>query len=146
VGGGTAILGPLAPQDNLAADMLSGVGIKIKLSPGIGSWNGIYHWIPASHLFAGLPSGCLAGEEYVDVLPQYVLDEMEGETLAGSFTTTTSRRQEKHVLWYSDIASIQAGNGKIVFCQYRLFNQPPGHPVTMQLTSNLLDMFIEEER
>jgi len=54
-----------------------------------------------------------------------------------------STTEEKHVLWHSDIESIRAGKGKIIFCQYRLFNQKPGHPVAIQLASNLLQMVVE---
>lgn len=140
--GCTAIIGPLTPEDHRATELLSRLGASIKLFPGIGSWNGCYHWIPGSRLFKGLPAGCIAGEEYIDVLPHYVLGEMGGEVYSGSFTTT-NRRQEKHVLWYNDIESINTGKGKIIFCQYRLFNQKPGHPVAMQLANNLLQMVIE---
>lgn len=141
--GCTAIIGPLTPEDHLATELLSRLGVSIKLFPGIGSWNGFYHWIPGSRLFKGLPAGCIAGEEYIDVLPHYVLGEMGGEVYSGSFTTTTNIRQEKHVLWHNDIESINTGKGKIIFCQYRLFNQKPGHPVAMQLANNLLQMVIE---
>ncbi len=141
--GSTAIIGSLTPEDHLVTELLSRLGVSAKLFPGIGSWNGCYHWIPGNRLFKGLPAECIAGEEYIDVLPHYVLGEMGGEVLSGSFTTTSKRGPEKHVLWHSDIESINTGKGKIIFCQYRFFNQKPGHPVAMQLANNLLQMVIE---
>jgi len=119
------------------------VGVHIRLSPGIGSWIGCYHWIPGSRLFKGLPVGGIAGEAHVDVLPHYVLDEMGGKVLSGSFRTTWNRDQQKDVLWYSDVESIAISTGRIIFCQQLILNQNPDHPVALQLTNNLLQMVVE---
>jgi hypothetical protein len=141
--GRTVVVGALAPEDTLAIEMLSRVCPLLRLLPGIGSWNGCYHWIPDAPLFQSLPAGNMAGEEWVDVLPHYVLAGMGGQILAGSFTTTTQRTEEKHVLWFSDAEIVRAGKGKIIFCQLRIFNQNPDQPMAMQLAYNLLRMTVE---
>lgn len=143
--GRTVIVGALTTDDQLATEMLSRLGVNIRLSPGIGSWIGCYHWLPSSKLFKGLPAGGIAGEVYVDVLPHYVLDEMGGEVLSGSFRTTWNRDQQKHVLWYSNVESIAISTGRIIFCQQRIFNQNPDHPIALQLTNNLLQMVVEND-
>ncbi|HEX2171858.1 MAG TPA: hypothetical protein VHL09_05385, partial [Dehalococcoidia bacterium] len=105
---------------------------------GIGNWMGCYHWIPAGEMFEGLPAGGLAGEAYADVLPHYVMSELGGRVFAGSFRNTQTRREDPAMIWYSDIEAIPCGSGKLVFCQYRLFDRAGSNPLAGRLLRNLL--------
>jgi hypothetical protein len=138
--GGTAVVGSLHNRDALAVRRLTAAGLPIGLHMAIGSWMGCYHWIPASNLFAGLPDGGLAGGEYVDVLPRWALSELGGEVLAGSFQNSQTRRESPRALWYSDVEAVPHGAGEIIFCQYRVFDPAPAHPLAARLALNLLQL------
>jgi beta-galactosidase len=139
-GGRSAVIGPLRPSDEAALDLLASYGITIRLHFGIGNWMGCYHWIPACPLFSGLPQGGLAGEAYVNVRPRYVMSELGGEVLAGSFSNSQTRLEASAILWYSDIERITLGKGCLVFCQYLIFDTPLADPLADQLLANLIAM------
>jgi beta-galactosidase len=139
-GGRTAVIGPLRPSDEAALELLASHGISIRLHFGIGNWMGCYHWIPANPLFSGLPGGGLAGEAYVNVRPHYVLSELGGDVLAGSFSNSQSRLEAPAILWYSDIEKITLGKGCLVFCQYLIFDIPLADPLADWLLANLMSM------
>ena len=134
----TALVGPLHRRDELALNRLISRGLPLDLHMGIGSWMGCYHWIPKSDLFAGLPAGGLAGPAYVDVWPRWVLSEMGGEVLAGSFRNSQTRLEAPRALWYSDIEAVPLGAGEIIFCQYRVFEQATDNPLAARMALNLL--------
>jgi hypothetical protein len=136
--GGLGVVGPLRPEDELARSTLGERGVNVDLHFGIGNWMGCYHWIPADVMFEGLPAGGLAGEAYADVLPHYVMSELGGEVFAGSFRNTQTRREDPAMIWYSDIEAIAFGSGKLVFCQYRLFDRAGSNPLASRLLGNLL--------
>jgi beta-galactosidase len=137
-GGRSAVIGPLRPQDESTLVLLASHGISIQLHFGIGNWLGCYHWIPASPLFSGLPGGGLAGEAYVNVRPRYVMSELGGEVLAGSFSNSQTRLEAPAILWYSDIERITLGKGSLVFCQYLIFDSPVADPLADRLLANLI--------
>jgi len=139
-GGRNAVIGPLSSKDESAVSLLASHGINLRLHFGIGNWMGCYHWIPYSPLFSGLPCGGLAGEAYVNVRPRYVMSELGGETLAGSFNNSQSRLEAPTMLWYSDIEQIAHGKGRLVFCQYLIFDTPIVDPVADRLLVNLIFM------
>jgi hypothetical protein len=112
--------------------------VNVDLHFGIGNWMGCYHWIPAGEMFEGLPAGGLAGEAYADVLPHYVMSELGGRVCAGSFRNTQTRREDPAMIWYSDIEAIPCGSGKLVFCQYRVFDRAGSNPLAGRMLSNLL--------
>jgi hypothetical protein len=99
---------------------------------------GCYHWIPVSDPFDGLPAGGLAMGSYADVLPKYVLSELGGEVLAGSLRNTQSRQEAPAMLWYSDIETLRFGAGRIIFCQYRVFEKIDQDALAARLAYNLL--------
>jgi hypothetical protein len=136
--GGVGVIGPLRPENELAHTMLAERGVTVDLHFGIGNWMGCYHWMPAADLFEGLPAGGLAGEWYADVLPHYVMSELGGQVLAGSFRNTQTRREAPAMIWYSDVEAIPFGKGTLIFCQYRLFDRVGGNPLADRLLSNLL--------
>jgi beta-galactosidase len=136
--GGVGVIGPLRPEDELARSMLAERGVNVDLHFGIGNWMGCYHWIPAEEMFEGLPAGGLAGEPYADVLPHYVMSEMGGRVFAGSFNNTQTRREPSAMIWYSDVEAISFGRGKLLFCQYRLFDRAGSSPLAEKLLGNLL--------
>jgi hypothetical protein len=138
--GRSAVIGPLRPRDEAALILLASHGINLRLHFGIGNWMGCYHWIPASPLFSGLPSGGLAGEAYVNVRPRYVMSELSGEVLAGSFNNSQSRLEAPTILWYSDIEQITHGKGRLIFCQYLIFDAPRPDPMADRLLVNLISM------
>ena len=139
-GGRNAVIGPLSPQDEMALSLLASHEINVRLNFGIGNWMGCYHWIPDSPLFSGLPCGGLAGEAYVNVRPRYVMSELGGEVLAGSFNNSQSRLEAPTMLWYSDIEQITHGKGCLIFCQYLIFEPPSPDPMADRLLVNLISL------
>ncbi|MGH2562581.1 MAG: glycoside hydrolase family 2 TIM barrel-domain containing protein, partial [Thermomicrobiales bacterium] len=138
--GATGVVGPLRPGDAAAIGTLAERGLGIALHFGIGNWMGCYHWQPASDLFAGLPAGGLAGEAYADVLPRYILSELGGEVLAGSFRNTETRHDVAKMLWFSDVEAVAHGRGRLMFCQYRVFTEPGRDSLADRLRLNLLQL------
>jgi hypothetical protein len=143
-GGRSAVIGPLRPEDDAVLGLLASHGINIRLHFGIGNWMGCYHWIPASRLFSGLPRQGLAGEAYVNVRPRYVMGELGGEVLAGSFSNSQTRQEAPAILWYSDIERIILGKGCLVFCQYLIFDTPRADPLANRLLANLISMLQDD--
>jgi hypothetical protein len=137
--GVTAVIGPVRPIDEAALRALTERGIELELHLGLGwGWLGCYHWQPESELFAGLPSGGLGGEAYADVLPRYVLSELGGTVLAGSFKGTEPTAHDPRFHWFSDIEVVERGRGKLIFCQYRVFTEPGRDPLADRMRLNLL--------
>jgi hypothetical protein len=136
--GGVGVIGALRPEDELARSILGERRVNVDLHFGIGNWMGCYHWIPAEEMFEGLPAGGLAGEAYADVLPHYVMSELGGQVFAGSFRNTQTRREDPAMIWCSDIEAIPFGAGKLIFCQYRLFDRAGSNPLAGRLLGNLL--------
>ena len=128
----------LEHRDELALRVLQAHDVPIALHYGIGNWMGCFHWTPDSALFAGLPSGGVAGEFYADVLPWYVMSEMGGRVLAGSLRNTQTRKAPPAILWYSDVEAIPLGRGLLVFCQYRVFDKADVNPLAARLLHNLV--------
>ncbi len=138
--GEACIVGALRPQDEDVVRVINHHGVNLKLHPGIGSWMGCYHWISDSPVFSGLPSGGLAMKPYADVLPKYVLSEMGGDVLAGSFRNTQTRLEPPAMLWYSDIEALELGKGVIWFCQYRVFEKIDRDRAASRLAFNLFQL------
>ena len=143
--GQRVVVGPLHKRDAVAMEALTRHGLNLRLHYGIGNWMGCYHWIPSADLFAGLPAGGLAGEEYADVLPWYVMSELGGDILAGSLRNTQTRQEPPAILWYSDIEAIRFGQGVLVFCQYRIFDQAGANPLAARLVCNLIGLATSPE-
>jgi beta-galactosidase len=137
-GGQTAVIGPLHSRDDLALRRLNRYGLNLHLHFGIGSWMGCYHWQPRSALFEGLPAGGLAERSYVDVLPWYAMSEIGGQVLAGSLRNTQSNLQAPAMVWYSDIEAVPLGAGRVIFCQYRIFDRAHNDPIAGRMLANLL--------
>jgi hypothetical protein len=135
--GKTGIVGDLAPGDDRATEAFALVGIDVQLQMGIGSWLGCYHWRVDSPVFEGLPSKGLSGEVFAEVLPHYVLSELGGKVLAGTLTNTQTRIEAARMLWYSDIELVPLGSGRLVFCQYRIFDDNLKDAVGHRLRRNL---------
>ena len=137
--GCTVIIGALSPEDRIACKSLSQAEKLIELHPGYGSWLGSHHWLPDADLTEGLSSsGGLAGELLSDILPRYVLTELGGSVLAGSINCAQRMLEpSKDILWRSDIEQVPFRNVKLIFCQYRLFEQAYSHPVASRLAFNL---------
>jgi hypothetical protein len=142
--GATAVIGPVRRVDETALRTLSSRGITLDLNLGLGwGWLGCYHWQPKSELFEGLPAGGLGGEVYADVLPRYVLSELGGKVLAGSFKGTEPTAHDPRFHWFSDVEVINRGKGRLIFCQYRIFENPKQNPLAGRMLSNLLGLAAE---
>ena len=141
--GGAAVIGALRPEYEATIREFTSRGIKLELHPGAGSWMGCYHWIPESELFIGLPAGGFAKRFYAEIIPKYVLAEMDGETLAGSLRNTEFRHAERKMLWYSDIEVVPYGKGFLLFCQYRIFERLDRDPLAARLAYNILRYTIQ---
>lgn len=139
--GQPVIIGAMRPGDKVAQEALTRSGISVELHPGYGSWLGCHHWLPKTGLTANLPSaGGLAGEAYTDILPRYILTELGGTLLAGSIRSSQDPFAPKMISWRSDIEQVSFGKGKIIFCQYRIFEPGFSHPVAAHLAYNLIGL------
>jgi hypothetical protein len=142
--GANGVIGPLRPGASAAADALAARGYPVELHFGIGNWLGCYHWQPESALFAGLPAGGLAGEVYADVLPRYVFSELGGTVLAGSLYNSESRKDVPRFRWFSGVESVEHGRGRLIFCQYRVFDRP-ADSLANRMLANLLSLAADSD-
>jgi hypothetical protein len=136
--GGTGLVGAMRPADDVAVRAFANRGFDVQFRKGLGNWLPCYHWIRDTPVFAGLPVNGLAGEVYAEVLPRYVLHELGGEVLAGTIRSTQTRREDPKMLWSSDVEILDYGRGKLIFCQYRVFDPECDDPVGLRLRDNLL--------
>jgi len=139
--GSKVIIGALTPEDKIACNALRRAGIPIELHMGYGSWIGCHHWLPKAELTENIPDcGGLAGELFTGILPRYILTELGGYVLAGSIRCSQNPDLPKTIGWRSDIEQVSFGKGKLIFCQYRLFEQAYSHPVASQMAYNLIKL------
>jgi len=136
--GKVALIGALRPADKDVIQTFAERGIHLNLHFGIGSWMGCYHWIPDSEFFTGLPSRGLAKKPYTGCIPKYVLSELGGSLQAGSMRNTQTHKEPLKMLWFSDIETIALGAGKLIFCQYRIFDGIGNDAVSTRLAYNFL--------
>jgi beta-galactosidase len=144
-GGGVAVIGPLHPRDTRALQELHRMGIDLNLELGIGSWIGCYHWIPTYSPFEGLPNSGFAGEAYIDLQPHYSFREIGGEIMAGAIRSKYTVDGASEFFWYSDIESLPFGRGKLIFCQYRIFDNLASHPISRRLFANLIQYVLNRK-
>jgi hypothetical protein len=64
--------------------------------------------------------------------------------LSGVYSFNTKPELLKEII-LSDIEQVSYGKGKIIFCQYRLFEQEYSHPVASRLAFNLFRLAFGEE-
>jgi hypothetical protein len=73
------------------------------------------------------------------------MSELGGEVLAGSLSNTQTRLDAAAMLWYSDIERITLGKGRLVFCQYMIFDALMTDPLANRLLANLISMLQKRE-
>ncbi len=92
-------------------------------------------WIRKHAITAGLPSNIVLDKRYADVLParflQITSDEVVGGMLIDSFGDYRQR-------WLQSLTTNQVGNGHIILCQYRIFENLGKDPLADRFLANLL--------
>jgi len=139
--GGHMIMGPLSPQHDWALASFARHGQKISIEGTIGSWMGYYHYIKLCPIFSGLPANGLAGQPYAEIIPIYSLNELSDRVWAGAFRNHKRLRSEPFgFFWYADIQEVPMGRGRILFCQYRIWDRIGIDPIADRLFANMITL------
>lgn len=141
--GGAVIIGGLAEEDNKRLQSFKALGLEVSAFRAAGGPHGAYHYLCKSPVFKDLPAPGLMDETYAEVQPQWSLDvsgEKSGkvEVLAGAFVVNPAPGAKTKVRWGADVAVFPHGKGKIVFCQYDVFERLGKNALADALFVNLV--------
>lgn len=118
-----------------------------------GGFANIFHFVKRHPVFKGLPSNCLMGEEFCNIIPAtaHIITDKEPqwlsdaepfpdnggivapECLAGCFHAGYHK-----TWWASDLTHKRYGKGNILFSQFRLIENIGKDPLADRLLSNII--------
>ncbi len=104
------------------------------------------HYVKMHPVFADLPSRCLMGQPYRNVVPARTFVETGDEDICGSFNATPLAAKQPDDTaapwWGSDILVRRHGSGLVVWTHLRVLENIGQDPVADQLFVNLLNHFV----
>ncbi len=154
--GGTALFLNTPPEETLAEtdqgnlwrflakDLL--FPFDITYFSGRGLWTPCSHVVPDHPVYAGLPSNCLMGQEYRDVVSRWSVVTPQTEWISGNLTYDwypgLDHKQNylgvSAALHGADLTQVAYGDGRYILCTHRLVENLGHDPVAERLFSNLL--------
>ncbi len=114
----------------------------------LGNWMCIPRIVKDHPVFDGLPTGGMMGPVYENVWAQSTLQDLGGETIAGSIgfdwypDYDLSKRHyygPGDVWWGADLAVVPLGQGRCITSQLRLVENIGRDPVADKILFNLID-------
>lgn len=140
--GATLVLGAITEADLKKVQALKGVGSDIALIRSTGGPNGNYHWLSKSPAFKDLPAPGIMDETFADVQPLWSLEHLpeKAEVLAGSVNINATPGAKAKIRWGADLAVLPHGKGKVIFCQFDLFDRLGKNALADAMFANLLQL------
>jgi beta-galactosidase len=140
--GSTLILGALTEEDMKKVQSLKGVGSDLTLIRSAGGPQGNYHYITKSPAFKDLPGPGLMDEIFAEVQPLWSLDHLpeKTEVIAGSVNINTVPGAKGKIRWGADLALLPHGKGKVIFCQYDIFDRLGKNALADAMFANLVQL------
>ncbi len=153
-GGGTAVFLGMPPENTLTTryrmekhlpkDLL--LPFTVTYYSGKGLWTPCSHVVREHPVYDGLPSACLMGQEYRDVVSRWSIVTPETDWISGNVTYDWYAGL-KHKQNYTgvtaafhgaDLTQIAHGEGSYVLCTHRLVENLGKDPVAERLFGNLV--------
>jgi hypothetical protein len=141
--GGSLILGAITEADLKKIQALKvGGASDLSLIRSAGGPQGNYHWLGKSPVFKDLPAPGLMDETFADVQPLWSLEHLpeKAEVFAGSVNINTTPGAKTKVRWGADLAVVPHGKGKVIFCQFDLFDRLGKNALADALFANLIQL------
>lgn len=115
-------------------------------------------WMPCSHVvkphpvYAGLPSGCLMGQEYREVVSRWSMSQPASDWICGTITYDwfAGEKHRQNYLGVSeamhgaDLTRLPHGAGEFIVCTHRIVENLGLDPVADRLLANLLSWLTSE--
>jgi hypothetical protein len=140
--GATLILGPIAEEDLKKAQSLKGIGSDLTLIRTAGGPQGAYHYLGKSPAFKDLPGPGMMDETFAEIQPLWSLDHLPEKAVvhAGSISFNTAPGAKGKIRWGSDLAVVPHGKGKVIFCQFDLFDRLGKNALADAFFANLIQL------
>lgn len=111
----------------------------------VGAALAMFHYVKLHPVFEGLPTRCLMGQPYVNVIPAKAFIETSEEDICGTFDTMPASAGhymiEDAPWWASDILVRRYGSGRVVFTHLRVMEHVGKDPAADHLFVNMLRHF-----
>jgi hypothetical protein len=117
-------------------------GSDLSLIRSAGGPQGNYHWLAKSPVFKDFPAPGLMDETFADVQPLWSLEYLpeKAEVLAGSVNINATPGAKTKIRWGADLAVVPHGKGKVIFCQFDLFDRLGKNALADALFANLIQL------
>ena len=142
--GGSLVLGALTEEDLRKLQSLkgSGLGGDLGLIRSAGGPGGNYHYLVKSPVFKDLAAPGLMDETFAEVQPLWSLENLpaKAEVIAGSLNLNPAPGAKVKIRWGADLAVLPHGTGKIVFCQFDLFERLGKNALADALFAHLVQL------
>jgi len=106
---------------------------------------GAYHYVKLHPVFENLPSRCLMGTDYQNIVPAKTFAEASDEDICGAFDTrpltAPTIDEAAHRIWGSDILVRRFGSGRLVFTHLRILENLGEDPAADHLFVNMINHF-----
>ncbi len=139
--GATLILGALNEEDVKKVQNLKGFG-DISLIRSTGSPQGNYHYLLKSAAFKDLPAPGLMDETFAEVQPLWSVEHLsdKADIHAGSLNINPTPGAKVKIRWGADLAVVPHGKGKVIFCQFDIFERLGKNALADALFANLVTL------
>jgi hypothetical protein len=140
--GATLVFGALTEEDIKKVQALKGLGGEMSLIRSTGGPQGNYHYLGKSPMFKDLPGPGLMDETFAEVQPLWSLEHLpeKAEVHAGSVNINTTPGAKVKVRWGADLAVVPYGKGKVIFCQFDIFERLGKNALADALFANLVNL------
>ncbi len=155
-GGGTAVFLNVPPETTLAdkgkgrlwrfldKDLL--LPFDVSYFTGKGNWTPCSHVVRDHPVYDGLPSACLMGQEYRDVVSRWSIVTPETDWISGnlSYDWYSDLKHKQNYTGVSaavhgaDLTIVSHGRGRYILCTHRLVENLGKDPLAERLFSNLV--------
>jgi hypothetical protein len=140
--GATLVFGALTEEDVKKINSLKALGLDIGCIRSAGGPMGNYHYLKQSPLFKDMPAPGLLDSTFAEVQPLWSLDHLpeKAEVLAGSLNFNTVPGAKTKIRWGADVAVMPFNKGKIIFCQFDIFERLGKNALADALFANLVKL------
>ncbi len=133
----------LAEEQRGIAQAIEALQLEGRAWPARGNWSPVCHYVVEQKLMRGLPRDKLLGEAYAEVVPNFCILPIQGETLAGclGYGDGTAHSTPMEFWWGSTVIRKRTGRGTVLLCTFRLKSAVGYDGVARRVLGNLLRCF-----
>jgi hypothetical protein len=140
--GATLVFGALTEEDVRKLNGIKALGLDLACVRSAGGPQGNYHYLKQSPAFKDLPAPGLLDHTFAEVQPLWSLDHLpeKAEVLAGSLNINATPGAKSKIRWGADLAVVPFNKGKLVFCQFDIFERLGKNALADALFANLVKL------